>query len=106
MSIDSTNYRSDDQKYDQLQEQQLNEWEGLCQCCGSCCGVLEDDPCEHLIERGQGKYDCNIYETRFGIHKTKNGRPFQCVPIREILNMSWSGNQNCRYKCQKIPNKF
>ena len=94
-------YPCDDQKYDQMQEQQLSQWEESCQCCGACCGIVDGDPYEHLIESASGKYQCAIYESRFGLHQTKSGKPFKCVPIREILHMPWPGNQNCSYKRQR-----
>ena len=89
---------SDDKEYLLLLERQQKEWEDRCRSCGSCCGITGGDPCEHLVEISKGTYACAVYETRFGIRKTKSGRAFKCVPIREILHISWNGDQNCGYK--------
>ena len=89
---------SDDNRYQKLQAEQLEEWESLCTRCGACCGALDGDPCEHLIELPDGKYSCSIYNHRFGLHKTRSGRPFRCVPIRKILHKSWPGDECCAYK--------
>ncbi|MBN1870300.1 MAG: hypothetical protein JW847_06995 [Candidatus Omnitrophica bacterium] len=86
------------ERYEQLQAKQLNEWEVLCHCCGSCCGINDNDPCEHLMEVHKGKFFCDIYENRFGMHKTISGKPFKCVPIRDVLQMFWAGDGNCGYK--------
>ncbi len=88
----------DDTKYDQWQGRQQEAWEAMCAYCGACCGVVEGDPCEHLIELPSHKYACQIYETRFGLHKTQSGRSFRCVPIRTILHKSWPGDHMCAYK--------
>jgi len=106
IGMDLKHHHSDEEKYYRLQALQFKEWEKLCRCCGSCCGIPEDDPCEHLVETSKGKYRCAIYKARFGIHKTKNGRIFKCVPIREILHMSWAGDQNCSYKHNKTSCEF
>ncbi len=89
---------NDDQTYRTLQERQQKEWEATCGRCGACCGVIEGDPCEHLAGTEKGKYFCRIYENRFGLHKTMNGKPFLCVPIRDILHKSWPGDECCGYK--------
>lgn len=85
-------------RYQRHQQESEKRWEQLCTRCGACCGVAEGDPCEHLIELSNHKYACAIYENRFGIHKTKSGRSFQCVPIRNILHINWPGDQCCGYK--------
>ena len=88
---------SDKRRYEEIQEKKLDVWEKTCIQCGACCGVWDEDCCEHLIlEKGQ--YTCRIYAQRFGLHKTKKGMPFKCVPIREILHNSWPGDQHCAYK--------
>ncbi len=87
----------DNERYRQLQEEFLEEWENTCSRCGACCGIVEGDPCERLaIENG--KYFCRIYENRFGLHKTVGGKPFRCVPIRDILFQSWPVDHGCGYK--------
>jgi uncharacterized cysteine cluster protein YcgN (CxxCxxCC family) len=93
--------QSDTTKYGQWQDQQLAGWESLCNGCGICCGVAEGgDPCEHLLELDNGTYVCDIYPTRFGLRKTRSGRSFHCVPIRDILHKSWPGGHLCSYKQQ------
>jgi hypothetical protein len=85
-------------EYISYQDKKLEEFEALCRRCGACCGALDNDSCQHLLLGKDGKYSCNIYENRFGLHKTKSGREFICVPIRQILFKSWSGSWNCAYK--------
>ncbi len=89
---------SDDREYQKFLEQCQREWEARCSRCGACCGVVEGDPCEHLRRFKKGGYYCSIYTERFGLHKTVGGRPFRCVPIRDILHKSWPGDQDCAYK--------
>lgn len=95
----------DDQKYQDLQTKKFIEWEALCGRCGACCGSI-DDPCEHLSKMENGPYVCSFYENRLGLHKTKNGKTIECVPIRNILHLSWPGDQCCGYKkvMQSFPN--
>lgn len=88
----------DEEKYQDLLRKWERQWESLCTRCGACCGVKEGDPCEHLQELSGGRYACAIYENRFGFHKTRSGRTFQCVPIRQILHKSWPGDECCGYK--------
>lgn len=88
----------DDIKYNNLQLNQQQEWESVCILCGACCGVYDEDPCEHLIQLKSQKYHCKIYKDRFGKHKTSSGRTIKCVPIRKILYESWPGDGNCAYK--------
>jgi len=90
--------KRDAERYQKLQEQQEHIWEAKCLRCGACCGIVEGDPCEHLEELSSGKYVCSIYENRFGEHKTRSGKPFLCVPIRNILHQSWPGDECCGYK--------
>lgn len=92
---------NDELRYAALQQSQEQLWEAKCNRCGACCGVAEGDPCEHLNQDADGKYFCQIYERRFGLHKTVSGREFRCVPIRLILNQSWPGDHLCVYK-QKV----
>jgi len=92
---------SDQKRYQQLQERQFRAWEALCTRCGACCGVVEGDPCEHVTKLRSGQYACAIYEKRFGMHKTRSGRLFKCVPIRDICHKSWPGDQCCGYKIKK-----
>jgi hypothetical protein len=85
-------------EYISYQENKLKQFESLCVRCGSCCGAADNDPCQHLILDKDGKYFCNTYENRFGLQKSKSGREFLCVPIRQILFQSWSGSWKCAYK--------
>ncbi|MFA5088301.1 MAG: hypothetical protein WC552_04630 [Candidatus Omnitrophota bacterium] len=93
-----TDQNPDEHPYEQLQKRQLREWEALCRHCGACCGATEGDPCEHLLHLESGQCACDIYEHRFGLHKTRSGKTFYCLPIREILNQDWPGSGNCAYK--------
>ena len=89
---------SDAGKYDQWHQMQEARWESLCGRCGACCGTVDGDPCEHLRGNERGKYHCTIYTNRFGLHKTVSGKPFLCVPIRDVLHKSWPGDECCGYK--------
>lgn len=91
----------DSVQYQQIQEKRHRQWEALCTRCGACCGIVEGDPCEHLQGSEIGKYFCDIYENRFGMHKARSGKPFLCVPIRDILHQSWPGDRCCGYKRMK-----
>lgn len=88
----------DQERYQKLQAEKERDWEAYCQFCGMCCSIKDEDPCEHLSEKEKGIYICNIYDNRFGLHKTKAGRVFRCVPLREILNKNWPGDDRCAYK--------
>ncbi len=83
--------------YDAYQEQKEKQFEARCRRCGLCCGAA-DDPCEHLTPVGDGRYFCPIYSHRFGPRRTRGGRIFNCVPVREILQRDWPGNWQCAYK--------
>jgi len=85
-------------EYISYQENKLKQFESMCARCGSCCGVADNDPCQHLILDKDSKYLCNIYEKRFGLQKSKSGREFLCVPIRSILLKSWFCSWKCAYK--------
>ena len=88
-------------RYDELQSRQQRDWEDRCLHCGACCGIKDEDPCEHLQIDNEGKSRCHIYENRFGFHKTKSGKKFRCVPVRDILHKSWPGDDQCAYKHNK-----
>jgi hypothetical protein len=89
---------SDQGRYEAYQAQENARWEAKCGRCGACCGAYDGDPCEHLRRAEGNKYYCSIYETRFGEHKTISGKLIKCVPIRQILNSSWPGDECCGYK--------
>lgn len=89
---------SDEAKYFIHLEEKRRHWESLCGHCGACCGASDGDPCENLATKDDGRYYCRIYEQRFGLRRTKSGRVFRCVPIRNILHQSWPGDECCGYK--------
>lgn len=88
----------DSEQYLQWQELNYKSWESKCGRCGACCGSIEGDPCEHLRKDTDSRYSCQIYENRFGLHKTVSGKMIKCVPIRDILHKSWPGDRCCGYK--------
>lgn len=94
----SESHLTEKKRYLELQERQERVWEALCTRCGACCGIVDGDPCEHLQVLDNGRYRCAIYKNRFGTHKTVSGKPFKCVPIRDILHQSWPGDHCCGYK--------
>ncbi len=87
----------DDITYKKIQDKKELEHEALCKRCGACCGVLENDPCEHLKKDLDDRYFCSIYENRFGMRKTLKGEPILCVPLRNILHKTWWGRIECSY---------
>jgi len=93
----------DEERYADTQDSKILEHEALCKRCGACCGVTENNPCEHLRPAGEGKYSCDIYEERFGLRKTVKGDPVLCVPVRKVLHKDWLGRNGCAYvKTYKI----
>lgn len=86
--------------YDENQHKKFLEHEALCKRCGACCGVKDNDPCEHLQIGADGVCFCGIYENRFGIRKTISGEPVLCVPLRNILHKTWWGRSGCAYVTQ------
>jgi len=89
---------NDTKKYNILQEKQAIDWENTCINCGACCGVYDNDPCTNLVKKENNKYFCSNYNNRFGPQKTVSGKIFNCVPIRQIIDLSWPGDRNCAYK--------
>ena len=85
-------------EFDLIQQEKFRQEEVLCKRCGACCGAFDGDSCSHLVSVGENKYICDIYEKRFGLRRTKKGKFFLCVPIRNILHRSWTGSWNCTYK--------
>ncbi len=83
--------------YENYMIQKEQEWEALCRRCGSCCGAFED-PCENLAWTQEGQSYCIDYDNRFGLHKSKAGKEFQCVPIRNVLDKNWKNDYLCVYK--------
>lgn len=76
----------EDNEYLERQKRESESYESLCRCCGVCCGSRDNDPCAHLVRRDDGKYNCAIYNARFGVQKTVSGKEFTCVPIRDVIN--------------------
>ena len=94
----------DNERYNQIQEQKYQAHEALCKRCGACCGVLEEDPCEHLKKGSDDRYFCDTYNNRFSLQKTVKGEPILCVPIRNMLHKTWWGRSQCAYiKSRYIP---
>jgi len=87
----------DDSRYKASQLKKYMEHEALCKRCGACCGIFDGDPCEHLKTHDKKTYYCEIYDKRFGLHKTLSGEPILCVPIRNMLHRTWWGRNNCAY---------
>ncbi len=84
-------------KYQSCLEAWDAEWESRCGRCGACCGGY-DDPCRELKKDAEGKYFCGVYSGRYGFHETVGGKRFLCMPIRDIIHMSWDHDQLCAYK--------
>jgi hypothetical protein len=91
----------DRQAYERLQKDQEQAWEDQCNMCGACCGSLDGDPCEHLTQRADGTYFCDIYTRRWGEHKTISGKVIRCVDIRKLQGKSWPGSHQCGYFQEK-----
>jgi uncharacterized cysteine cluster protein YcgN (CxxCxxCC family) len=87
----------DSKSYMDYQNKKWIEHESLCKKCGSCCGIKDGDPCEHLKKSDKNTYYCDIYEDRFGLRKTISGKEIVCVPIRNILHKTWTGKSECGY---------
>lgn len=87
----------DKEQYNEVQQKKYLEHESLCKRCGVCCGILDNDSCEHLKKIHHGFYACDIYENRFGLRKTIKGEPVMCVPIRNVLHKTWWGRNQCAY---------
>ncbi len=90
--------------YHLWQDEQSKEWEQTCVGCGMCCGVKDNDPCEHLGRKDNGTYYCRVYTRRFGVHHTISGKKFCCVPVRDLLHHSWPGDEHCAYKKKFLNN--
>jgi len=84
-------------RYEKYQKEAQIKHEALCARCGACCGSKDGDPCIYLKQEPSGKYHCDIYEARFGPHKTISGDDFVCVPIREVFRDNWPGKSMCVY---------
>ena len=87
--------------YSIYQIQKEQEFEKECLRCGNCCGA-EDDECIHLIRQPDGKYLCDVYESRGGTQKTHSGKFFDCVSIRTRLHKDWPGRWKCAYVKQHL----
>ncbi|MBI4846900.1 MAG: hypothetical protein HY810_10600 [Candidatus Omnitrophica bacterium] len=80
-----------------MQLQKEKEFENACGRCGNCCG-RQEDPCMHLLIQADGLCICDVYFSRGGMQKTRSGKFFECVSIRDILHLDWPGNWTCAYK--------
>ena len=87
----------DYEAYQQIQEQRF---EAQCRRCGACCGS-QDDPCAHLEPDGS-RYRCAIYETRRGERRTRRGKTFRCVSLRDMIDRDWPGAWACAYHRDRI----
>ena len=67
-----------------------------CTRCGVCCGSTDGHPCEHLRREPDGRYACEIYDHRLGVHRTVDGMSFICVPIRVVIERN-GGYEACAY---------
>jgi len=85
-----------EQAYRQYLENQEKEFEAQCRRCGACCGA-EEDPCEHLQVVSAASYTCDIYQQRFGAHRTKSGKEMRCVELRDMRHQEWPGGWKCGY---------
>jgi hypothetical protein len=79
------------------QRRKEQEYEAVCCRCGACCGAF-DDPCTELIRKADGTCACRVYAQRLGEHQTAGGKKFRCLPIRDIIHMSWDHDHLCAYK--------
>lgn len=77
----------DDNLYNDMQGQRFIQYEASCVRCGQCCGAYDGDPCENLLLNDRSKYYCKVYDRRLGPQKTLSGKSFNCVPIRELVNL-------------------
>lgn len=68
----------------------------LCLRCGVCCGSTDGHPCENLRRLDDGSWFCDIYNDRFGPHRTTDGLPFICVRIQAIIQLE-GGYADCGY---------
>ncbi len=86
-----------EERYQSCLESWEVDWENQCGRCGACCGRYED-PCRDLKKDSEDKYFCGVYLHRYGFHETVGGKRFCCIPIRDIIHMSWDHDQLCVYK--------
>ena len=93
------NYKKIQTEYIIFENMSDEEFETICSRCGACCGAYDNDPCSHLKKSGNNQYYCDIYENRFGFHRTVNGNRIKCIPIKKKLNQGpWIGDGLCAYK--------
>ena len=69
--------------------------EEKCTRCGVCCGSTDGDRCESL-ERDGDLWICRNYAERLGPRHTVNGHPFDCVPIKRVIE-NMGGYASCAY---------
>jgi hypothetical protein len=68
----------------------------LCRRCGVCCGSTDGEPCTELVALAEGGYHCRSYARRLGRRRTVTGRPFECVPIKTVIE-TLGGYPGCGY---------
>ena len=78
------------------------EWESYCDNrngCGTACCFYEGSPCENLqwIKKKEGIGVCSIYERRFGVRKTVDGKEFLCAPMFVRLKEEGIPHPKCGY---------
>lgn len=86
----------EEEKYKLYQEEQFRRYEERCKHCGKCCGSQDGDPCANLVTGNNGEYLCRVYENRLGQQKTKSGKIFYCVPIKQVISYA-GARPGCAY---------
>jgi len=88
----------DKEKYEANQKEKFLKFEAICKRCGACCGSEDTEPCINLAREAKtGTYYCKDYENRIGLQKTASGKPFHCIPIRELIAHNLL-RPNCAYR--------
>jgi len=70
--------------------------EDLCTRCGVCCGATDGHPCEHLVPRPGGGFQCAVYEDRIGLRRSVDGQEFACTSIKIVIECH-GGYADCGY---------
>jgi len=82
--------------YETYKKEQFLRFEGVCKRCGECCGSQDGDPCMNLGKDAHDKYYCIVYDDRLGPQRTKSGKIFNCVLIRNLKAQGYL-RLNCAY---------
>ena len=88
---------SENIRYENYHALALERFESACRRCGECCGSLDGDPCVNLGKNSDGTCYCKDYENRLGPQRTRSGKIFECVPIRQIMKEGHL-RPNCSYR--------